>query len=230
MLKDTIKIVSTDMFQTLADVTSRKQVVWRTFLKEQYTDQLADEYWAMATRLLFDYFEEHISQSSDYISVKTIFCACLANAFSQIPLDFNPAEAADVLAHQHSLSRPYEDTADFLKSVGETHTICLSSDTDNDMLGPLMDLYEFDTVFTSETLKSYKLDPQNRFFSSIVEHYNVEPKQILHIGDSASDIIGAKKIGIRTCWLNRTDNSWTHNIKPDMEVTSLAQAAAVFEN
>ncbi len=230
MLKDTIKIVSTDMFQTLADVTSRKQAVWRTFLKEQYTDELADEYWAMATQLLFEYFEKYISKSNDFVTVKTIFCACLSSAFSQIPLDFNPEKAADVLAYEHSLSHPYEDAPDFLKSVGKTHIICLSSDTDNDMLGPLTDLYDFDTIFTSETLKSYKLDPKNRFFSSIVEYYNVEPNEIFHIGDSASDIIGAKKAGIHACWLNRSDKNWSHHIKPDTEVTSLAQAAALFEN
>ncbi len=229
-MKKMDKIVSSDMFQTLANVNSRKEAVWRTFLKDQYTAQRADAYWDLSTKLLFDYFEEHISKSDNFITVKTIFSKCYSNVFAQINLDFDPIEAASILAYQHTLSAPYDDTAVFLDTVGKKYPICVASDTDDDMLGSLKDLYEFDTIFTSETLKSYKLDPKNRFFSSILNYYNVEPHQIIHIGDSASDIIGAYNAGINTCWLNRNNKTWSHDIKPDIEINTLTQVASIIAN
>ncbi len=225
-----IKIVSSDMFQTLANVNSRKEAVWRVFLKDRYTTELAEAYWDLSTKLLFDYFEQHISRSDNFITVKAIFSKCYSHMFSQIKLDFNPDEAANILAHQHTLSAPYDDAAAFLDTVGKKYPICIASDTDNDMLGSLKNLYEFDNVFTSETLKSYKLDPKNRFFSCILDYYNVEPHEIIHIGDSASDILGAHNVGINTCWLNRTDKTWVYDVKPDMEINTLSQAVSILMN
>jgi len=222
-----IKIVSSDMFQTLVNVNSRKEAVWEIFLKDQFTTARAEAYWDLSTQLLFDYFEQHISKSDDFITVKTIFSKCYSHVFAQIKLDFNPVEAADILAYQHTLSTPYDDAAVFLDTVGKKYPICIASDTDNDMLGSLKDLYEFDNVFTSESLKSYKLDPKNRFFLYVLDYYNIEPHQIIHIGDSASDILGAHNVGINTCWLNRTGKTWSYDIKPDMEISTLSQVVSI---
>ncbi len=221
------RVVSVDMFGTLVNVGSRKYLVWRTFLKDRYTDELAEEYWGRATDLVFQYFEDQVIQKRQYIPPKAIFETCYSKLFSEIALDFNPKEAAQVLAHQHSFSTPYGDAMLFLDSVGKEYPICLSSDTDEDMLGSLKQLYPFDNIVTSERLESYKTSSDKRFFSEIINHYGVRPKNIIHIGDSSSDIVGASEAEIVTCWLNRNDRIWSHDIKPDYEVKSLIEAASV---
>lgn len=51
---------------------------------------------------------------------------------------------------------------------------------------------------------------------------HVKPEEVLHIGDSLiSDIDGAKKIGINTCWLNRKRKQISCNYAPDIECYSL---------
>lgn len=221
------RVVSVDMFGTLVDVASRKYLVWRTFLKDRYTAELAEKYWGRATDLLFQYFEGQVIQRGQFVSLKEIFEICYSKLFSEIDLDFDPKEAAQILAHQHSLSTPHSDAVLFLDSVGKEYPICLSSDTDEDMLGALKQLYAFDSIVTSERLESYKTSADKRFFSEIINHYGVRPEDIIHIGDSSSDIIGAREAGIVTCWLNRDRRIWSHDIKPNHEVNSLVETASM---
>ena len=72
----------------------------------------------------------------------------------------------------------------------------------------------------------YKLNPG--FFRYIIDYYNLPPANMLHIGDSKSDIITPKQLGIRTCWLNRRNLKWDHAVKPDFEVKSLLEILGYF--
>jgi FMN hydrolase / 5-amino-6-(5-phospho-D-ribitylamino)uracil phosphatase len=97
------------------------------------------------------------------------------------------------------------------------------------MLGNLIKIFTFDHIFTSDNLQSYKSNSGNKFFSAITSHYGVAPPDIIHIGDSSSDVIGANEAGIVTCWLNRNNRKWTPRIRPDYEVASLDEAAKILE-
>lgn len=221
------RVVSIDMFGTLVDVGSIKHGVLRTFLKDRYTAELADEYWNRLGDLLFQLIDDHIIEERPYVPLRVILETMYSRFFPEIGLDFDPKEAAVVLAHQYPFSTPHEDAVLFLDSVGKEYPICLASDTDDDMLGPLTQLYPFDRVITSEQIESYKASADKRFFSEIIDHYGVKPEHIIHIGDSSYDIIGASEVGITTCWLNRNNRIWPHDTKPNYEVKSLIDAALV---
>jgi len=221
------KVVSIDMFGTLVDIDSIRHAVWRTFLKDRYTTELADEYWDRAGDLLFQFVDDQIIEERPYISLKATFATMYSRFFSEIGLDFDPQEAALVLAQHHAFSTIHDDTMPFLDSVGKEYPICLSSDTDDDMLGPLTQMYAFDRVITSEQMKSYKASPDKRFFAELIDNYGVKPEHIIHIGDSSYDIIGAGGAGITTCWLNRNNRVWSHDATPDYAVNSLIDAASV---
>ena len=220
-------VVSIDMFGTLVDIDSIRHVVWRMFLREGYTPELADEYWNRVGDLLFQLIDDRIIEERPYVPLKTIFETMYSRFFSEIGLDFDPKEAAVVLAHQHRFSTLHEDAVPFLDSVGREYPICLASDTDEDMLGTLVQLHPFDKVVISEQIKSYKASTDRRFFSEIIDHYGIRPEHIIHIGDSDYDIIRACEAGITTCWLNRNEKVWSQKMKPDYEVTSLFEAASV---
>ncbi|UCB42202.1 MAG: HAD family hydrolase [Dehalococcoidales bacterium] len=221
------RVASIDMFGTLVDIGSIRHAVWRTFLKDRYTAELADEYWNRVGDLLFQLIDDQIIEERPYVPLKVIFETMYSRFFPEISLDFDPKEAAVVLAHQHPFSTLYDDTVPFLESVSKEYPICLASDTDDDMLGPLRQLYPFDRVITSEQIESYKASADKRFFSEIIDQYGVKPENIIHIGDSSYDIIGAGEVGIVTCWLNRNDRTWSHDTKPDYEVNSLIDAASI---
>ena len=150
-----IKVVSVDMFGTLVDVSTRHHIIWQTFLKDKYSDELADKYWGRANEVLFQYYDQVI-QKRQYVPPKVLFEMCYSKLFAEIGLDYDSIEVALVLAGQHRLSKPFDDATLFLDSIGRKYPICVSSDTDEDMLGPLKQLYNFDNIFTSEQFKSYK--------------------------------------------------------------------------
>ncbi|UCC17200.1 MAG: HAD family hydrolase, partial [Dehalococcoidales bacterium] len=108
-------------------------------------------------------------------------------------------------------------------TVGKEYPICLSSDTDDDMLGSLRALYPFDKIFTSEEIGAFKTGSEGRFFKAVVDHYGITPDSIIHVGDTIADIAGASEAGLTTCWLNRTGRTWPYVVKPDIEVSSLLE-------
>lgn len=217
-----IKVVSIDMFRTLVDLENVEHVIWQMLLKDKYTVALAEECAAHAGNSLFEYLSQ-----GKFLSVKSIFMACFTELFSSIDIPFDPTEATKLWAQQHSFSKPFGDSILFLNSVGKKYPICLASDTDDDMLGTLKQMYAFDYIFTSERLGSYKANADGRFFSAIINHYGVRPEEIFHIGDGRLEIVGASKAGIITCWLNKTGIKWSHDMKPNYEVSSLIDAATI---
>jgi len=217
-----IKVVSVDMFGTLVDLRNALHVFWRILLKDRYTVELAEECYAHLGNSWFEYIPE-----AKFLSVKSIFVTGFAGLFSSIDIEFNPVEATRLWARQHSLSEPFGDSMVFLNSVGKEYPICLASDTDDDMLGTLKQMYAFDYIFTSERLGLYKANADGKFFSAIINHYGVRPEEMIHIGDGRLEIVGASKAGLITCWLNRTSIEWPRDMKPDYEVSSLIEAAAI---
>ncbi|WP_322879165.1 HAD-IA family hydrolase [Pseudocalidococcus azoricus] len=64
----------------------------------------------------------------------------------------------------------------------------------------------FDSVTISTHVGAAKPDPD--IFKIALEHYDLEPIQAWHIGDSWSeDVVGAERAGLGAIWLNRTGKS-----------------------
>ena len=218
-------VVSVDMFGTLANVSSTRELVWKGILKDFYKQDLAESCWDRTTELLFELYEDRIVGKRQNIPLKELYKECYAKLFAEKELDLDPAEAAGTLAYYHSHCELFDDVLPFLNTIGKEYPICIASDTDDDMLGRLRDFFPFDRVFTSEQIGAYKTSSDGKFFSSVVEYYGVEPGSIIHIGDMVSDIKGASEAGITNCWLNRRGKTWEHEIVPDFEVSSLFEFA-----
>lgn len=225
-----ISIISVDMFQTLVDVGSRRHHLWQRILEKQYSVQLAEKYWNRATELIFKNYDELFRLEKEFISCREIMELSFHELFSEAGLNLDPETGAQVLVEEHGWSSPYEDTKIFFETIGKRFPICVVSDADADMIQPLTDLYEFDQVFISEQHQAYKGSPGNKFFRSVVEHYGVRPEEILHIGDSKYDVLGAERAGLQHCWLNRKEMEWPgEEVRPAHTVTSLQEAATMLE-
>jgi putative hydrolase of the HAD superfamily len=217
-----IKIVSIDMFRTLVDFKSIEHITWQILLKNKYTVALAEECGTHASNALY-----YNLPKNEFLPMKSIFRDCFTELFSDIDIDFDPINDTKLWAQQFPFSKPFSDSMPFLNSVGKEYPICLASDADEDMLGTLKEMYDFDCTFTSERLGSYKSNADGRFFSEIIKYYRVKPEEIIHIGDSKLEILGASKVGIITCWLNRTGSKWSNDTEPTYEARSLIEAASV---
>ncbi|WP_042201669.1 HAD family hydrolase [Paenibacillus camerounensis] len=215
------KVISLDMFQTLVNIEGRREYVWRPILKQDYSEERALE---LGSLLLRSYYETaaEVRETGSFWTSKEIYSHGFQRVFGQHKVDFDYMQAVDILFAQHRLSALYDDTERFLEQVCREYEVCIVSDTDILMLPEFYLNYPV-TLFTSEQYQSYKNDSRNLMFNAVLTHYGTAPEQIIHIGDTPSDILGAARAGMTSCWINRTGASWKHTVKPDYTVVSLEE-------
>ncbi|OKP66818.1 hypothetical protein A3842_28960 [Paenibacillus sp. P3E] len=221
------QIISLDMFQTLVNIEGRRNHIWRPILQQDFSKERALE---LGQLLLRHYFEQSaaIRDAGGFYTSKEIFRSGFEKVFMEHKLSFDSLKAVDILFAEHRLSDLYEDTEPFLQKIIEAYQVCIVSDTDTLMLPDFYKDYPI-KLFTSEAYRSYKNDGLNRMFSEVIAFYGVQPGEILHIGDSPSDVLGAARAGIRTCWINRTGSAWKHEVQPDVTVGNLEELSTILE-
>ena len=68
--------------------------------------------------------------------------------------------------------------------------------------------------------------PHPQIFLAAAEALGMAPEDILHVGDDPLlDVVGAREAGMRTVWLNRTGERWSHGPAPDLEFADMASLA-----
>lgn len=71
--------------------------------------------------------------------------------------------------------------------------------------------------------------PDPRIFHAAAGAAEVEPSQVLHVGDDATlDVLGALNCGMQAVWVNRADHLWTHPAMPNETVTTLTELCDLF--
>jgi putative hydrolase of the HAD superfamily len=223
---DVIQLVRVDLFNTLVALSPDRHPLWHTFLGETAPPARVEQAWALSTDRLVTTLAE-INTTARYQSLLTVLQACYMEVFAHLQVPFEPEEAARVAPHYHA-QRPWlPEAVPWLESMRRHYRLCMASDADEAMVGAHVRQYPFDQCFTSEWLRVYKGDTQNRFFAAIVSHYALAPEQMLHVGDTPAAIVAAQRVGLQTCWVNRTGRSWPHARPPTYAVASL-EALGVF--
>ena len=70
--------------------------------------------------------------------------------------------------------------------------------------------------------------PDRRIFEIAVREAGCPLEELLHVGDSfENDVMGAHGAGAKTAWLNREGMESNAEVKPDVEITSLADLPGV---
>lgn len=217
-------LICIDMFQTLVDVNTRIPFIWRRILQDKYVDGIEKLCAKQVSAKVINMFHESGCKSGEFSNLRSMFLPCFEEIAAETELGFNPETAVDVFLSEHGNSSVYEDSLKFFGLINGKIPICLVSDADEVMVTPLLDNFHFDSIFISEAVGSYKNDPESKIFGKVLEHYGVKPERVLHIGDSSSDIIGANKVGIKSCWINRSGMEWKYGGRPDYIVKSLIEA------
>jgi len=210
----------------LVDVNTRIPSIWKRILKDKYTNGVAERCGKLIV-LKMSGFHERVSKALEFSNLKTIITPWFEEISRETELCFNPQEAVEIFLYEHGNSSFYEDTFKFFELTDMKIPICLVSDADNVMVEPLLEKFKFDNIFISENVGSYKNDSESRMFLKVLEHYQIMPERVLHIGDSYSDINGANSVGIKSCWINRNGLEWRHISKPDYIIKSLIEVLDV---
>jgi len=214
------KVISIDLFQTLVNIAEREETIWKRILKEKWNHELQDKYVRSVTKTIVNNFHEVASVSSDFKVLKEIF----RDSFNQLldnDLGITSEEATDIFLDEHNEAPWYDDSLSFIEKIKSDYKVCLLSDADYVMVERLIPDGVFDHVILSEAVGSYKRNDNGLMFKQVLSLYGCKPNEVLHIGDSSSDVLGAYKQGIDTCWINRHNYPKRFNIEATYSVTSL---------
>jgi len=209
------------MFQTLVNIEARKRFIWKRILKDNYSDELCLEYASMVSQNIINRFHEEFSKSHEFMNLRCIFEGCFANIFELKGVEYDPKVATQIFIEEHNNAEWYEDSLSFIEKANSQYKVCLVSDADYDMVFALLEKIRIDKVVISEEVRSYKRNADGKMFEEVLKHYQCKPDEILHIGDSSSDIVGAKSQNIDTCWINRHNYKKRFEGAPTYEVESL---------
>lgn len=223
------ELICVDLFQTLVNVNSRIPFIWKRILHDEYNDELAYECAKSVSKNVFDGFHKSATNNLEFINLKTMFKPFFSTVLKEMNISFDAGEAVKIFMDEHTKAMPYDDVETFFDLLKDEVPICLVTDADYEMVIPLLKNFRFDAVFISEEAKSYKNEPNCKIFNEVIKHYSINPERVLHIGDSSSDIAGANRVGIKTCWLNREGAEWKYNPDPDYIIISLIEVIEIMD-
>lgn len=208
------KIISFDIFQTLVDVNQRIPEIWRGILKDGYTDEKAEQ-GAKAVLSFLPGVYENAVQSDQFRTMEEVYRECAEKAVEKLSFKASPRDIAYHLMAQHAKAPFYHEVLGCIAKLRKKYQIILSSDSNHLMVDDLITKVEYDKAFISDDLKSYKGDKNGKFFRSVLNSIDAAPNEMIHIGDSSADVVGAHRSGITSCWINRNDRKWNSLIQPD---------------
>jgi HAD superfamily hydrolase (TIGR01549 family) len=223
------ELICVDMFQTLVNVNSRVLYIWKRILGEEYSEERAHECAKAVSKHVINGFHEGVSNRTEFVNLKTMFKPFFQTVLEEMKVSFHDEEAVRIFMDEHTKAAPYDDVKGFFSSLRDTIPICLVTDADFEMVEPIIKKYKFDEVFLSEKAMAYKNEPKGKIFREVLRHYSISPEKILHIGDSSSDIIGASRVGIKTCWINRENRTWNFSPQPDYIIESLNEVKDILD-
>ena len=137
----------------------------------------------------------------------------------------------------------YDDVLPVLKMLKGYFVLCAASNALSDCQRPRLRAIgiRFDHIFLSEEMGTIK--PAQAFFRKAAQAAAVvkgtapddpqagcETAECMMVGDSlSSDIAGAQKAGMKTCWINRAGRALSGEIQPDAVIQNLHQLLEIKE-
>lgn len=119
----------------------------------------------------------------------------------------------------------YRDGEKVIKKTRKNHRVGMISNGSKEV--QLMKLKTlkledlFEVMVFSEELGHRK--PDERIFMCAAHEMKTQTERCLYVGDSYhADILGAEKVGMRTCWINPLGEE-PEGLEPDMEIGEISQ-------
>jgi 2-haloacid dehalogenase len=219
------RFLTFDCYGTLIDWESGIFSALRPIL-QNHAKSVTDE---RLLRLYGDFESEAEQPYQPYADVLRAVVRCFGKE-----LGFTPSRAEeDSLPASLASWQPWPDTVEALQKLKMRHELAIISNVDDDLFASTLPKLgaSFDAIITAQQARCYKPGIAN--FKLALERIAVDPKQVLHIGQSVHhDVVPAKALGMGTVWVNRTSaRAGVGAVKaasgaPDWEIRDLATLAA----
>ncbi|MFQ5907439.1 MAG: HAD family hydrolase [Thermoplasmata archaeon] len=216
------RLITFDAFGTLfqsegvADLDVMGTVVKRNDLRLTPKD-LAQIWWDRSHEIAFE----------DFVTVRDATRMGLASLFLEWGVEDDAAPHTTRLLKVWSETDPYPEASEALGAL-EEFDLGIVSNIDEDMLEALLRRSRlgsrFAVIVTSEGARTYK--PRVGIFHEALRRSGYQPPEALHLGDSADDVLGAKRTGMMAGWIDRHAGPLGEGVPdPDLTAPDLRRAA-----
>ncbi len=173
---------------------------------------------------LLEAWDRHFfgADTETFFTLREVTSDALAKAFADFGIDADPEPYLEILDRMWLKAKAYPEVRTVLDSLDGVPRAVVSN-ADHEFLKGILSRngLRFDAIVTSEAAQSYK--PRPKIFEMALRALNVEPQQVLHVGDSLqADVEGASRLGMQTVWVNRAGlGRGRTDPEPDFEVEDL---------
>ncbi|MFN3973992.1 MAG: HAD family hydrolase [Dehalococcoidia bacterium] len=151
---------------------------------------------------------------------------CFQRVFAELGVTGDPWEAASLCVRDMGCREPFQEALPVLQALRRRVCLGIVSNADVAFFYPLLARHRFPIgiAVCSEEARAYK--PHPRPFQFALAWLGLQPEEALLVGDSLEeDIQGAKRVGLRTLWVNWGGVPVPAGLfSPDAQVRSLAEA------
>ncbi len=221
-----IRAVTFDAFGTLIDTGRDVLIHVARAVCQDHRPSLAPE-------KLLETWDRYFfnAEYDDFQNLVTTTEDSLAKTMADYGMEGDPRPYIEMLERMWSHAKAYPEAARVLARMDGLPRAVVSN-ADDAFLKELLSKngLTFDHVITSEGVRAYK--PRARIFQVALDVLRAAPDQVVHVGDSlTADVEGAKRLGIRTVWVNRTGGArGATDPRPDHEIPDLNPLPALLES
>jgi len=212
-----MKAIIFDAFGTLFKVTNGGSA--RTIMKN-----ITDYGFDVDEKAFFqewkNYYKSKTIGDCRFMNERDIFISRIQMFYDRYHVNRSAENDADSLLAEAFEREAYLEIKSVLDELMKKYLVLIGSNTDNDVLESVMRKNDIAVhkVYTSQDLKCYKPNPL--FFKRILDDNGLLPHEVLFVGDSVTDdILGPKKLGIKTAWVDRNNVAGKHG--QDYTITDL---------
>lgn len=224
-----IKVVSFDLYQTLVDVLANADRYWKMVVGEDCDPEEEKRGLAVIREAYVEAISITLSVNSPFYTMEEVYANCVDIVCERMNLKADHKEALRCILMSHTDAPFYPDALPCIEKVRMKYNILLCADSSHSMADKIIERIKPEHVFLSDDINSYKRSEDGVFFSIVLSLLNIKPDEMLHVGDSASDVVGAGRAGITTVWLNRTGRVWIDAEPPHYTIRSLDELPGILE-
>jgi len=228
-----VRALSFDCYGTLVDWESGLVRFFGEWIRRHGLDVEPE---AMLPR--FSAHETRLEESSPTAPYRQVLEGVLEGLALELGVTLSSGEAATLPESLRDWPL-FPDSEPFLRRAREKRTLAMISNVDDELFAATRERLGvvFDVVVTAESVGAYKPSPAGfRRCLELLGRRGIESREVLHVAQSLyHDHVPAKRLGLRTCWVDRRAgrDGWgatpppPETVQPDVRVVSLADLATM---
>ncbi len=221
-----VKTISFDLYDTLLD---RESVLVPAINRLLANEETSLDPGVFCRRYLAMHFRDSLIDSlipGDHTPFKEISHRALRYRLEEAGVDYSIDDINRVIQGWNELA-PYPDVDDTLATLQESYSLVGLSNGDPDMLAAVRSSFDVDLDGVISVAEAGAYKPHPAPYHELLDQYDCNPEEVVFVSAHTFDIVGAKAVGMRGCYVNQHEKPYGYWPQaPDFRITSITELPA----